>query len=416
MMPNPEAAQPISSNELHSLFVLLGVLFLIGLATDVVGRRTALPRASLLLVMGIGLGPSGAGWISMTGNGWSHFVANTALVMVGFLLGGSLALSNLREHGRAILFVSIGKVIGALVVVTGGLLLLGVEADLALLLGAVATSTAPAATADVVQGDRAEGPFTRRLLGVVAVDDAWGLIVFGLALAWVQGSAGGGALAYAAWDLGGATLLGLVLGVPAALLTGRVEPGEPTQAEALGIVFLCAGLALLMEVSFLLAAMVMGATVANLSRHHRRPFHAIEGIEWPFMILFFILAGASLDLDLPIEVISLVGAYVVLRTLGTVLGVVAGSRAANGGDASRDDGWMGLSLMPQAGVALGMALVAAQHVPELAQRLLPVVIASTAIFEITGPFWTRRALGAVGEAGASRERPDEAAPGSPPAD
>jgi len=415
-MSNLEAAQPISPNELHSLFVLLGVLFLIGLATDVVGRRTALPRASLLLVMGIGLGPSGAGWISMAGNDWSHFVANTALVMVGFLLGGSLALSNLREHGRAILFVSIGKVIGALVVVTGGLLLLGVEADLALLLGAVATSTAPAATADVIQADRAEGPFTRRLLGVVAVDDAWGLIVFGFALAYVQGSAGGGALAYAAWDLGGATLLGLLLGVPAALLTGRVEPGEPTQAEALGIVFLCAGLALLMEVSFLLAAMVMGATVANLSRHHRRPFHAIEGIEWPFMILFFILAGASLDLDLPIEVISLVAAYVVLRTLGTVLGVVAGSRAANGGAASRDDGWMGLSLMPQAGVALGMALVAAQHVPELAQRLLPVVIASTAIFEIAGPLWTRRALGAVGEAGVGRGLPEEQAEAGPPAD
>lgn len=416
-MSNPEAAHTISSTELHGLFVLLGVLFLIGLATDVLGRRTALPRASLLLVMGIVLGPSGAGWISMSGNGWSHFVANTALVMVGFLMGGSLAFSNLREHGRAILFVSVGKVLGALVVVTAGLMVLGVDAKLALLLGAIATSTDPAATADVVQADRAEGPFTRRLLGVVAIDDAWGLIVFGLALAIVQGSGGaGGALAYAAWDLGGAVLLGLALGGPAALLTGRVEPGEPTQAEALGIVFLCAGLALLMEVSFLLAAMVMGATVANLSRHHRRPFHAIEGIGWPFMILFFILAGASLDLDLPIDVILLVAAYVVLRILGTVMGVVAGSRAADGGAARRDDGWMGLSFMPQAGIALGMALVAAQHRPDLAQQLLPVVIASTAIFELTGPILTRRALRKVGEAGAAERAPDDEAPAGAPVD
>ena len=407
-MSHSEAAQTMSSTELPSLFVLLGAMFLIGLATDVLGRRTVLPRASLLLLMGIVLGPSGVGWIGLDGNGWSHFVANIALVMVGFLLGGSLALSNLREHGRAILFVSIGKVLGALVVVYAGLRLIGVESELALLLGAVATSTAPAATADVVQADRAEGAFTRRLLGVVAVDDAWGLIVFGLVLAFVEGGAGAGsAVAFAAWDLGGALMLGLALGVPAALLTGRVAPGEPTQAEALGIVFLCAGLALRLEVSFLLAAMVMGATVANLSRHHRRPFHAIEGIEWPFMILFFLLAGASLDLDLPIEVLSLVVGYVVFRFLGTLVGVVAGSRASKDGASRRDEAWMGLSLMPQAGVALGMALVAAQHVPEMAQQLLPVVIASTAIFEVAGPLLTRRALRATGEAGAVAEPGDD---------
>ncbi|MBW2270489.1 MAG: cation:proton antiporter [Deltaproteobacteria bacterium] len=384
------------------MFVLLGVLFLLGLATDVLGRRTALPRVTLLLLLGILLGPSALGWIEVTENGWPHFVTNLALVMVGFLLGGSLSLRALREHGRAILYLSVGKALGAFAIVFSGLLVVGAGVETALLLGAVATSTAPAVTADVVHADRAEGAFTRRLLGVVAVDDAWGLIVFGVALAVVEAMGGAGptgALAFAAWDLGGAIALGLGLGIPAAFLTGRVASGEPTQAEALGIVFLCAGLALQLEVSFLLAAMVMGATVANLAQHHRRPFHAIEGIEWPFMILFFALAGASLELGALASTLGLVVAYVGLRAAGTFLGAVAGSVAA--GDAAlrgKAAHWMGLSLMPQAGVALGMALVATQRLPEVGPTLLPVVVASTALFELVGPILTRKALASMGEA------------------
>jgi Kef-type K+ transport system membrane component KefB len=253
----------------------------------------------------------------------------------------------------------------------------------------------------VVRSDRADGPFTRRLLRVVAVDDAWGLIVFGVSLAIVEalgGSGASGALELAAWDLGGAVALGLALGVPAALLTGRVASGEPTQAEALGIVCLCAGLALALEVSFLLAAMVMGATVANLARHHRRPFHAIEGIEWPFMILFFTLAGASLELSSLYPTLGLILAYVLLRATGTVLGTILGGAASR--DASLRGAaahWMGLSLMPQAGVALGMALVAAQRLPTLGAAVLPVVVASTAFFELVGPILTRTALARMGE-------------------
>jgi Kef-type K+ transport system membrane component KefB len=177
-----------------------------------------------------------------------------------------------------------------------------------------------------------------------------------------------------------------------------VASGEPTQAEALGIVCLCAGLALRLEVSFLLAAMVMGATVANLARHHRRPFHAIEGIEWPFMILFFTLAGASLELGALSSTLGLILAYVLLRAAGTVLGTILGSTAARDatlhGTATR---WMGLSLMPQAGVALGMALVADQRLPEIGATVLPVVVASTALFELGGPILTRTALARMGE-------------------
>jgi Kef-type K+ transport system membrane component KefB len=180
-----------------------------------------------------------------------------------------------------------------------------------------------------------------------------------------------------------------------AYLTGRLQPGEPTLAEALGIVLLCGGLAIWLNLSFILAGMVLGATVANLATHHRRPFTAIEGIEWPFMILFFILAGASLEMDALWETSLLGIAYILLRMVGLVIGAWAGGIMSDADPAWRH--WMGMALWPQAGVALGMALLASHHLPEFKAVIMPVVIGSTIIFELIGPVMTRKALIKAGE-------------------
>ena len=157
---------------------------------------------------------------------------------------------------------------------------------------------------------------------------------------------------------------------------------------------MCGGIAIWLEVSFLLAAMVMGAVVANVSHRHR-PFHAIEGIEWPFMILFFVLAGASLEID-SLSKIGLVGAgFIVFRIIGRILGAWAGGSLSHAEPPMRR--WMGVALMPQAGVALGMALVASQRLPDVGEVILPVVIASTVLFEVFGPILTRVALVRVRE-------------------
>lgn len=388
--------------ELAEVFITLGALFLLGLGTDVLGRRTILPRVTLLLMMGFVLGPSGLGLIEDSSRDWFPIVADMALMMVGFLLGGALTGAQLREHGRFILSVSIAKAVGSFAVVLIGLLLLEVKFETALLLAGISSSTAPAATVDVVHERHADGPFSRSLLGIVAVDDVWGLLLFSISLAVVEalaGNGGGDVLWTGFRDIGGAVLLGFAIGLPASMLTGRLEEGEPTQAEALAAVFLCGGLALWLEVSFLLAAMVLGAVVANFARHHTRPFHAIEGIEWPFMILFFALAGATLEIGTLTTITQILLGYVVLRAGGTIAGAWLGARASR--DHLARDGvglWMGLALMPQAGVAIGMALVASQRLPELGAVLLPVVIASTAAFEFFGPILTRLALQRAGEA------------------
>lgn len=279
------------------------------------------------------------------------------------------------------------------------LILFGVPPHVALLLAGIAPATAPAATVDVVHEYSARGKFTNTLLGIVAIDDAWGLLVFSIMLAVVEALDGGGgvsnAIATGAWEIAGAVILGLVLGIPMAYITGRIRSGEPTQAEALGVVLICAGLAVWFEVSYILAAMVLGSVVASFATHHERPFNAIEGIEWPFLILFFLLAGASMHLSALINAGWLAIGYMVLRVLGQVGGVWIGGFIC--GAESRIRNWLGLTLLPQAGVAIGMALLAAQRFPQSKDIILPVVLGATVIFEVIGPAVTRMVLTHVGD-------------------
>jgi len=379
--------------ELTEMIFLLGVVFMVGLAAEVVGRRTPLPRVTLLIIAGVAFGPSLLGWVVPAGTQWFTVVSQVALTMVGFLLGGRLTGRNLKRHGADILALSVVVVAFTAALVFAAAWLLSGDLGLSLLLGALATATAPAATTDVVRESGAKGPFTETLLGVVAVDDVWGVLTFSLlmaAVAMLDGGDGMAALTHGAWEIGGALGLGVLLGVPAAFATGRVSPGDPTLAEAFGLVFLCLGAARWLEVSFLLAAVVMGAVVANLASHHDRPFQAIENIQWPFMLVFFLLAGAALELEALPAVGFLGAAYVVARIAGRLLGASVGARwrAMRQGTGP----WMGVALLPQAGIAVGMALVAAQRFPERADVLLSVVLASTVVFEIVGPPMTRLAL------------------------
>jgi len=389
--------------EIAVTLITIGILLLLGLVTDALGRRSRLPRVTLLLLFGFLIGPSGLDFLNPAEGKWFSLVTDMALVMIGFLLGEKLALPSLRQHGKFVLWLSIAEVFATALAVLVGLLLIGVPVDMALLLAGIAPATDPAASTDVVEETRADGIFTRTLLGIVAVDDAWGLIVFSLMLTAAQAFGGHGdvvaPLLAGAWELGGAFLLGICLGIPMAFLTGRIQPGEPTLVEALGLVFLCGGIALWLKVSFLLASMVLGCVVANIARHHSRPFHAIEGIDWPFMILFFIVAGASLEARAVYQAGFFGAGYLVFRILGRLLGAWAGGAVSNSGPLLRR--WMGVALMPQAGVALGMALVAIHHRPDLAEVIMPIVIASTVLFEMVGPVLTRVALIRAGEASTS---------------
>ena len=232
---------------------------------DTIGRRTRLPRVTLLLILGFLAGPAVLGLISPQEEKWAPVVTSIALVMVGFLLGGKFYRTWLRRGVKEVMVVSIAVVMFTAVSVAVGLVLFGVRLEIALLLAGISTATDPVATLDVVHQNRAKGKFTQTLVSIVAIDDAWGLILFSFILMAVHGLSGHANLTKplltGLWELGGAVLVGVLLGIPMALLSGRIKKGEPMLIEALGIVFLCGGLAEFLHVSSLLASMILGAVV-----------------------------------------------------------------------------------------------------------------------------------------------------------
>jgi Kef-type K+ transport system membrane component KefB len=382
----------------HPILLTLGLLFLLGLAADLIGRHSFVPRVTLLILTGLAVGPVGLDLLpEELVRDWFPPMTTVALSLVGFLLGEKLSLSELRAHGRLVLGITIAETTLALIAVALALLAIGLHPVAALLLAGIAAASAPAATYDVVRECGIKGDFTDTLLAVVALDDAVALLLFSLMMAAASAVDGSQSVMFSLTgglrEIGGSLLLGVLMGVPMAYLSGRIRPGEPTLAEAMGFILLCGGLATWLELSPVLCAMVMGSVVASLARHHDRPFHAIEGIEWPFLILFFILAGASTHAGALLMVGGITLVYMISRCAGTFAGAWVGAAWARASPEIKK--WIGWCLFPQAGVALGMALMATQRFPEFESFLLPVVLASTVVYEIAAPAITRRALQAA---------------------
>ena len=382
-----------------SIPLILGLLFLIGFVADIVGRSTFLPRVTLLMLGGLAVGPAGFSLIPDSFvDEWFPQLTTIALALIGFLLGHQLSIPALRKRGSLVIRISLCKVFGATLFVAATLMVVGLDPIMALLLAGIAPATDPAATYDLVHEGEYKGEFVDTLLSIVAVDDVWGLLMFVLMVA-IAGIVGGEAalgagIASSLVDVGGSVFLGVALGAPMAYLTGRIRHGEPMLAEALGFVLLGAGIAQWFDLMPILSSMVMGIMVASLASHYERPFNAIEGIEWPFMVLFFVLAGASLEVDtLPLAG-SVTVVYVLARFGGIYLGTRLGSRLV--GAPATLQKWLGVALMPQAGVAIGMALVAAQKFPDTASVVLTAAVASTVVLETVGPVFTRLAIRKAG--------------------
>ncbi|MGM0986422.1 MAG: cation:proton antiporter [Pseudomonadota bacterium] len=397
-LPDTLAWLPVDPSFAAVSLMLLGGILSTSILADVVASRTRLPRISLLVLVGVGVAVIQQWGLDQPGarplDGLAEPLIQLALVMVAFLLGGELTLDRLRSTGPLILIVSLSVILAGVLFVGLGLLALGFPLAVAVVLAAISVATDPAAVSETVHESGDSRLRARLLLGIVAIDDGWGILAFGLAMAllgwWLSGE-GSMALLHAVWELGGAILLGTAIGLPAAWLTGRLRPGEPTQVEAIALILLLAGTSAWLGVSSLLAAMLAGTLVANLSRHHTRSFNEIEHIEWPFLVFFFVFSGASVDLYHLDEALGLTLAYILLRLAGRYLGGLLGVRLARQRQAELP-GNLGLALTPQAGVAMGMALLAAERFPEQGPVLLSAVVASTVVFEILGPLLVRRVL------------------------
>ncbi|NMT65113.1 cation:proton antiporter [Marinobacter orientalis] len=381
------------------LILILGALLLTGWFAHVAGEKTGIPRVTVLLIIGVLAGPDILDLVPDNVSDWFDQVTHLALAMVGFLLGERFLGRELKRSGRKVLIISVGEVVAAAATVFLATQLIGLDPVMGLLLAAMAPASAPAATLDVIEEKGASGPLSRTVLGIVAIDDAWGVILFSLLLVAAQALSSDAAplswMASAAWEVVGGLALGIILGIPMAWMTGRLREGEPTLLEASGFVLLCGGLALWLNVSYLLACMALGATVANRAKHYQRPFSDIKGAKEPFMVMFFLLAGFKMDIDM-LPALGMIGlVYILSRSIGLIGGGALAASVARADPVVRNN--VGWCLLSQAGVALGLALLVEERFPEVGSKILPLVIGSTIIFELLGPVFVRWRLGKAGE-------------------
>ncbi|HHE41089.1 MAG TPA: cation:proton antiporter [Dehalococcoidia bacterium] len=396
-----------------NLVLAIGLILSIGLFGSLAFRKLRLPSVTGYIIVGIILGPSVVGLIPLETVERLGVLTDITLGIVAYLIGGSLRVDSLKGLGRSILWVTLMQSIGAwifvTVVLTPAILWIVPEASfwqlafpLAFVVGAVSSATAPAATMAIIRELRARGPLTTTLLAVVALDDGIAVIAFAVAVGvcepLVKGVTG---ISVEAALLGPSVhiVLSLVLGLIVSAIPvygGRVVRSREVELGLIfGTVMLCAGAALWLGLSPVIADMTLGFVVVNVM--HRGDEHALLGdVETLLYTLFFVLAGLHFDL----AVLSTAGAVAIVIAvsggLGKYAGTVAGARL---GHAPAVVGkYLGFALLPKAGVTVGLALLAAEQFPSFGPLLLNAVLAATIINELIAPPLSRYAITRAGEA------------------
>ncbi|MFH1848087.1 MAG: cation:proton antiporter [Candidatus Omnitrophota bacterium] len=387
-----------------NLSLSLGLIFLFGLITAKIARRMGVPAVTGYLLLGVCMGPECLGGVMPRLLAASGVVSNFVLGIMAFGIGQNFSADNFRRIGRSVIWISTLEAAGAWLCVTMSFwMLLGQPLYIAILFGSIAAATAPAATVMVVREYKAKGTFTSTLLGVVAVDDAWCLIIFAVSLALAKGlhahSAQGGQLLRIALksvlEIGGAFILGSAAALLLSRLSRFIRKSREFPIYTLGIIMLNIGLALHFHVSVLLASMFLGAVLVNIDRTSFRFFEALNKFDYMFYLLFFVIAGASLHFR-SLASIGILGiSYLFIRVAGKMAGAYIGAFASASSPEVRR--FMGLGLVPQAGVALGCALIAKASFPEIGDIIFTTILATTIIYEIIGPMCTKFALTAAGD-------------------
>jgi len=380
----------------------LGLIFLIAFLAAKLIHLVRLPMVTAYLIVGILIGPQVGNLITTRILGASGLFSEFVLGVIAFVIGENFSFAQFRRLGKSVLWISVGEVLVSWGLVSLGLrLLLGQPLYLCLLFGAIAPATAPAATIMVIREYKSKGILTDTLLGVVAVDDAWGLILFAISLAvakelyYVTHLLPLKVVGFALLKVLGSFVIGGVLGWIFTLLSRFARHREEALIYTLGFLLLGVGLSKLADASVLLTNMFFGATVVNLHPRGRRFFNVIKDVDTPLYLLFFVLAGASLKLG-ALKELSVVGlAYFFTRPLGEWLGAWLGASVAKSTKLVKR--YLGFGLIPQAGVALGMAVYVKAAFPEAGAIILSVIIGTTVIYEIVGPIFTKFALQQAGE-------------------
>lgn len=380
--------------------LLIGIAMGAGLLVSRGARAVKLPNVTAFLVAGLLIGPCVAGIINREQAASMGIISDAALGFIAYAIGGEFKLSYLKKIGKAPLTITAFQGLATALCVDVGLIAFGVEVPLALLLGAIALATAPAATLMVVRQYKADGPVTRMLLPVVAMDDALGLMVYSISASVAQGMLGGQITVVSMvltplLEIVGSVALGAALGFVLAFCARFFASRGNKLALSIALVLAGVGLCDMLNLSSLLVCMMIGAVMVNMSQQREVLMEQCDRFTPPLFLLFFVLSGAELDLAV-LPQVGLIGlGYLLLRFMGKWGGTMLGAVCVHADGNIKK--YLGLTLLPQAGVAIGMASQVAAHFPTLGSQVSTIVLAGVLVFELIGPVITKLALTKAGE-------------------
>jgi Kef-type K+ transport system membrane component KefB len=382
-----------------NILFYLAVMIIVGFIGSAAAHRLHMPAVTGYLVAGLILGLTH--FIPMHTLESFNVLSDLALGFIAFSIGSEFKFSFLKQVGKAPILITLFEALGAVLILDIVLIAIGVPVPAAILLGAIGAATAPAATLMVIRQYNADGPVSKMLLPVVAMDDAVALLAFSVSASIAQVLVSGAHLSFGSMlgtpllEIGGSLILGLVVGALTALFLRRFKRDGDRLGLALAVILGSVGLAETLHLSSLLVCMMAGAAFTNISSKPVKLLKVSDSITPPLFLLFFVLSGAELDVTVLRE-IGLVGAvYIIARVVGKISGCFLGAKLAKAEPVVQK--YLGFTLIPQAGVAIGLSLAALRIMPDYGATIRAVILCATLIYELTGPLVTKFVLTKAGE-------------------
>jgi Kef-type K+ transport system membrane component KefB len=399
---------------IHDATFGIAILLGTGLAIAKFAQMLRLPSVTGFILAGLLLGESGLSIITvdLLGHQLDHFTS-IALMLIAFGIGEHVELRRLDGMGRDVTYIAVIQGLAAFILVTLATLyttwlVSGAESItrhhviLSMLLGAIAVATAPAAILHVVRELGTRGPMTSTLMAVVAVDDAIAIMIFGIAVSTAHNLASTEGLSIASilfcfYEIGGSLIVGILTGLLIDKVLDKLHNNGEMLTAGLALLLLCGELTRQLHLSSLLAGMMAGFVMINRAERDVRLFRIINGFEPPIYVLFFTLAGVHLNLS-ALKLAGWVGmAYFIARIIGKYFGSWIGASLSGATKDVRN--FLGLALIPQAGVAIGFVFMVSTD-PKLADwatTITPVVLAGVVLSELCGPLLVRMTMEKAGE-------------------
>ena len=407
-----------------SLLLNIGIAVLAGLLMSRLAKILQLPAVTAYLVAGVLLGPFCIGAFGIPGVGFSGdaqmeslgIISDVALGFIAFAIGNEFRLSSLKQTGKQATVIGIVQALVATIFVDVALIVLHlimpdkISLSAALTLGAIASATAPAATLMVVRQYKAKGPLTSLLLPIVALDDAVGLVIFsvsfGIARALQTGTPDVMSIAVEPFiEIVCSLLLGTLMSLLLTFLERFFHSRSKRLSLAITFVFITVGISMMkFEIggvhfgfSSLLTCMMLGTVFCNLCDFSEELMERCDRWTAPLFIIFFVVSGAELKLSVFADVaVILIGLlFIIFRSAGKYIGTYFSASAMHCDENTKKH--LGITLLPQAGVALGMSVTAMQLGGEDGLLIRNIVLFAVLIYELVGPLLTKNALMKAGE-------------------